>query len=292
MFVSFVRTVVMGNFLSNSTSDQPDPELIERVLITSPSPSARRTPNPIAGSPSSKNGNDNTLDTNGDEYIPDYADVIILTLNFYRTSKVYLPLELIISILTDFSGYVPITEKFVNRYVQAGNNADYKYLEMNIPIYRFCRPFQVNVWANSHDQGWSSNDRSLHKTRKGSYTWGEVALSSSVKTRYEVYRNLHACSDFEFQSMTFKENSVLMQKIAEEYRCRSFNCYQHSSLPFTMILYARSLFPGWCNHINYAKIRITWKLSSEFVDLIIGYMKKFPTDRGTVTPDTSSSVLS
>jgi hypothetical protein len=265
----------MGNLLSGNTQEDSDPELIERILLTSPGPTVRRTPNPISSSGGSSPSQGPIFNTN-DGYIPDYADIIILILNIYRASKVFLPLELIVSILTEYSGYVPITEKFVNRYVQAGNNADYKYLEINIPIYRYCRPDQVKVWVNSHDQGWSSNDRSLHRTRSGSYTWGEVALSSSSQTRYEVYRNIHACSNFEFQSATFGGGNVFMKKIAEEYRCRSFNCFHHSALPFTIVLFVRSLFPGWTNHINYAKIQITWKLSKEFMELILGYMKKYP----------------
>lgn len=264
----------MGNLFSDTLAQQiPSTNAMEntgRILLTH---SSSRTPHLPSSSTLLNHGLSTAVDGN---YVPDYADVIILILNIYRTSHHYLPLELIVSILTEYSGYVPITEKSINRYVQAGNNADYKYLEINIPIYRYCRPHQVRICVNSHDQGWSSNDTALHGTRNGSFTWGEVSLSSSPQNRFEVYRNKHACASFEYQCKTFVENDVFLQKISEEYRCRSFNCFHHSSMPFTITLFVRSLYPGWCNHINYAHIRILWKLSGDFLQMLVDYMKRYP----------------
>lgn len=95
----------------------------------------------------------------------------------------------------------------------------------------------------SCDQGWSSDDRRLHGTYEGSWTWFTLAVlrDDRVVRTWELQRNRHAVKAFE------RYRKVIG---------RDHELFDHLLPGDALQLRAAAHFPGWVNHCKAASIEL------------------------------------
>ena len=111
----------------------------------------------------------------------------------------------------------------------------------NIPMSKGPRKLEISV--DSHDQGWSSYPHHAN-TRQNSWTWGEVWVSNSqgeALYKDHVYRNLHACGQWELQHKTFDRYTELLSHIKPGVNVDLMLCAE---------------FPGWMNSTRFAEMKL------------------------------------
>ncbi|KAF0532299.1 f-box domain-containing protein [Gigaspora margarita] len=115
---------------------------------------------------------------------------------------------------------------------------------------------KIEITCESHDQGWSDYPES-HGTYD-SHTWGEVSIITTThnyddkfiiynavekepKIRYKVYTNKHADYSWQVHNYVFLSYHPLVQSLQ----------------PGDFVgLWIRSRYPGWCNYIKRAEIKL------------------------------------
>jgi hypothetical protein len=196
------------------------------------------------------------------------GDLMVLLLNFERAKNMSIPLDVLYSIFTSYVGFALHSRASRNEEIAGGNNANILYLSMplTLSMHAVCAPNSLTVTVRAHDQGWSSNPRHLHGTRT-SYTWGELALSTSPATRFEVHRNLHACNQFELQVRSFPATSSLMVSLLDQYnqQHQQGDC-SGSAESLSILYFVRSMYPGWCNITDFVSIEVEWALTRKFLE--------------------------
>ena len=125
------------------------------------------------------------------------ADVLILLANF-NSSKVPIPLQLVVEILNYAGTLSPLTARREVRFT-SGSDCDTTYLEMVLPSAKYVQPTGIQLTVSSKDQGWSSYPN--QRGTRSSHTWGEISLSSAPDDRITVFRNIHAGQHFELQEV-------------------------------------------------------------------------------------------
>lgn len=207
------------------------------------------------------------------------CDALLLIANIQRNNHVALPFDILYQIFFEWlDTYFRVTHKNIYNPVEAGRNANQLYLELPIDLNQSeFIPYSVIYEVKSKDQGWSSSNTRHKGTRYESYTWGEACLSISPHERFEVYRNIHAGRDWEVQQKVFDENHpmvIFMRDMLPSTNTQTADDTTEGkneesskklledhvayirSHAVTLQLYVRSLYPGWVNNINYARIEL------------------------------------
>jgi len=187
-----------------------------------------------------------------------------------------LPTPLLLMIL-DYANLNPTDIAICNRLSKGCNSENKTYIELELRHSRFFSPRRVLIQVNSKDQGWSSYPQD--QGTRTSHTWGEISLSTGLK-RYEVYRNIHAGKEWELHNVTF-EDCPFLQELIESFA---------SNESLKVLLWSRSLYPGWANHINYAKITVEYGLQDpEELLSYLNHVKLCNVNNGSSSNSSSSN---
>ena len=117
------------------------------------------------------------------------------------------------------------------------------YLSLEVPA--ACRQVKlVALECESQDQGWSDffDD---HGTRRNSWTWGDLTVMNSEEVEEykqdRVYTNLHASESWELHTKEYSASDQLVK---------------HLATGKSLVLSLNAMFPGWENHVKYAKLTV------------------------------------
>lgn len=166
-----------------------------------------------------------------------------------------LPVELVSSVL-EYAGLFASFSIETDVLARGRNNMNYEYLRLSIPLPETLdlpagvtlgnKCLQCTVECTSHDQGWASEDNQHDGTYVGSYTWSEVAIlklneqgEEFESDRAKIISNRRAVREFRHHLKQFHEPDGFVKNI---------------ELGDSILIYLRSVFPGWANSANFARI--------------------------------------
>ena len=123
----------------------------------------------------------------------DLADVLILLANLH-SSDIKIPLHIMVEIL-NYADVLPPIQASKNVEFISRDRSNVAYLSVALPRSIYIQPDKILVSVSSKDQGWSSypNERG----QRTSHTWGELMVSTHPTDRFQLFRNLHAGSQYE-----------------------------------------------------------------------------------------------
>eukprot|EP00210_Caulerpa_lentillifera_P009427 g8988.t1 len=146
-----------------------------------------------------------------------------------------LPLNVVNNILQQSKFHCIVKKK-----VEEGFQGRY----MNHRLFKFgplpTKPFKVDIYAVSCDQGWSMYPEA--RGTRCSCTWGEVDIkdrtgNSKLPERMRVFTNLHAVGDWQTYKLVFKNDEYFMS---------------HLEAGDTLEMYFRSVYDGWSIYVKEA----------------------------------------
>ncbi|KAI9741751.1 MAG: hypothetical protein M1834_000137 [Cirrosporium novae-zelandiae] len=104
----------------------------------------------------------------------------------------------------------------------------------------------------SHDQGWSTNDRRLHGTHEGSYTWFEAWVFPAPDREGKAPRKRRLCTNI--HASLENQTRTLIWRADEEGENGEWVRSLRQGDQISIVPLAR--FPGWANFVVEAKIKI------------------------------------
>ena len=191
----------------------------------------------------------------------DKIDFIILLINIQRSDLIRKIPAFLISEILYFADIIPKYIQRTNVSFSSLDNCEIVYQTSHCVNHniKYLIPYCIRLKIESKDQGWSSYPDQIGS--RTSNTWGEISLSCNLCEKYEIFRNIHAGTCFETQETIFNIESKFMTDLRK-------HCCKSTCNHVYILLYVRSIYPGWRINMKSATIEIMLDLKPNWELLI------------------------